>query len=138
MELWIEANKTLDMKILLISGKFNLKHALEARQRIQDLIIDNFGVSDKLKSIFKKKLWIETEWEKVYSKGERHRIVFIQIAEKELEILENDKEVTTYLESVLNMKMATKMNIDHQKMSIEEYFTTIKIIEKHGRSTSTE
>lgn len=138
MELWIEANKTLDMKLLLISGKFDMKEAIKARQKIQDLIIDNFGVSDKLKSIFKKKLWIENEWEKVYSKGERYRIVFIQIAEKELELLENDKEVTTYLESVLNMKMATKMNINYQKMTIEEYFTTIKIIEKHGRSTNSE
>jgi len=138
MEKWIEANKTMDMRLMHISGGYNERQALKARQRIQDLIIDHFGVSEKIKLILRKKLYIVNEWKKVIIDGERHRKVFIQIAEKELENLMNEKSVTTYIESVMNMRMATRLDLNYQKITIEEYFTTIKIIEKNGRKEGAE
>lgn len=133
MSLWIDVNQKLEFTKMLISGRFDLTQALKHRQIIQDKVIDMFGVSEHIKSIIRKKIWIEKEWEKVLLKGEKHRKVYIEIEEKNLEEMENEKETVTFMESVISMKAVLKYDIDPKKVTIEEYFTTVKFIEKQNK-----
>ena len=133
MSAWIEVNEKGDLKLMRKRGWFSLQKALECRQIIFDKIVDTFGISSHAKMIIRKKLQIEKDWIKVLTNGERHLITYIEIAEKELELLQSSKKDITFIESIVSLKAVLRYDINPKKITIEEYLATVKMIEKNGR-----
>jgi hypothetical protein len=132
MAKWIEFGKHNDLKALHIKGNYNHLHAMEAAKLIRDQIINTFGVPDQTKRLLKIRIEIEKLYIKLHQ-GDKVAKTFIAVKEQELEkmlISKNEGNEFTYEEQVAAMIKAGITRSDSQSMSIYEYYTNIKILDK--------
>lgn len=132
---WIEVFETKSLTPLLKKGKL-CKLAEKAYEKIQDELIDNFGVNNDFLRMLKLKAQIELMYSAQIETKDKSNQLFIEIKEIELKELEAAQTKGDIYESIIAIEEHLGFRLDVKKISIFEYYKYSKTIAnrlKHGR-----
>jgi len=131
---WWDFHEKKDVRFLLKTGKKVNRKALKVAEMLQSEFIDVFGIDKGYSEILKKEIEIELLRIKISKTGDKSHQIFIEIAERELEVLTaplKDKKInsnTIHIEKYMGFKLNSK------EITVFEYYSYIKAIEKEQKA----
>jgi hypothetical protein len=127
-----KVGETGDLRYLLKLEQYNVLPKIDTAklsivyEQIINTIIAKFGISESLftKGIEEKALLI---LKLKYLAGEKHLWAIIKIKEKQFEEKQTDKKAVDFTEQVVIMESHFKVPFDVHKMSIDKFYTYLKL-----------
>jgi len=129
MYAWIQCYEQNDLSYLLKRGKLN-RYAGLAYDRLQDQIIDEFGVNEKYIEILKARIRIEEMYAKQFKTGDTSNQLLIDLAEEELTALEAKQEKGDLFESLAAMEKNMGFRLQLKEVTVYEFYKYSNFISK--------
>ncbi len=126
---YFNINGKKDFKFLLLPGKKKVdRFAAMAFDRINDQIVDEFGVNPEYMAVFEKKIKIEQLYAEQFASGRRTNQVMIEILEEEIKKLEKPKPASksSVYDSMIAIEKIMGLKFEFEKISVFEFFTYAK------------
>lgn len=118
---WIRLYEEQDLKYLIKTGRI-CKRAEIAYNRLQDQVIDNFGVNEDFLKIIRNKIKIELYYAKQIATGDRSTQAFIDILEIQNNDLASKQTRGDIYELVIAVEKIMGFKINPKKISIYDFY----------------
>lgn len=134
---WISIYEENNLSYLSKTGKV-CKRVSKVYERLQDEIMDNFGINEDYLKILKNKIKIELYYAEQIRTKNRSNQAFIDILEIQNEELQTKKTKGDIHESVIMIEQYMGFKFDVKKITVYEFYKysqmlTNKIKHEHGR-----
>lgn len=126
---WINIIETGEFRYLSKYGKI-CKRAHAVYDRIQDEIIDTFGVSDEFLMIRRAEIDAELLRCEIVETGDRTRQIFVDLAEQEIEERQKKMTKADVVESVIWIEKELGLKINIKEITVFEYYKYMEFIQK--------
>ena len=124
---WVTLFENKDISQISKTGKL-CKRINKVCDKLQDEIIDTFGINEDFLQIIKNKIKIEILYADQIETGDRStgwKIEFLELDNKELE---NKQTKTDFYTQLFLLQKHLPYQIDTKKMSIFDYYNTSQIV----------
>lgn len=122
---WVQVISKNDFNYIAKKGKAGKKVKV-AYQKIEDELIDTFGVSDDYKKTLKNNIRIAILRCDVMITGDRTKLIFIERLEQQNKEIEDTQVKGDIYEAIHNLQQRTPYRIDLKLITIFEFYTMIK------------
>jgi len=129
---WDEFCETSNPVFLSKTGKI-CKRVHKVFEKLQDELIDTFGISHDYRKILEIKIKIELLYTKVVIDGDRTRLIFIEKLEQQLEDLEATKPKQSLMQSILQVNQHFNFKIDPKTTTVFEFYNYVKFVSEKGK-----
>lgn len=131
---WISFSEKGEVKYLLIKGtKIDFAGQI-AYQKIQDEMIDTFGVSNEYLQILQAKIRIEKMYAKMLQSGDKSSRLLIEVEEMELAKLESKTTTKTDLqESLFQIEKIQGVRYNPKEITVFDFFKLAKLVSKNNK-----
>lgn len=127
---WICFSENGDVQYLLKCGTKTDFAGHIAYQRLQDDMIDTFGISEDYTQILNAKIRIEKMYAKMLSSGDKSQQLLITIEEIELEKLEKMPTKTDLQESLYQIEKIQGVRYPAKEITVYDFYKLAKLVSK--------
>jgi len=101
-----------------------------AYQKLQDDMIDTFGISEDYKQILNAKIRIERMYAKMFASGDKSQKLLITIEEIELEKLEKAPTKTDLQETLYQIEKIQGVRYPSKEITVYDFYKLYKLVSK--------
>jgi hypothetical protein len=124
---WVMLYEEKDFSYLSKSGKL-CKRVANVYEKINDQLIDTFGINEDLLKVLNNKTRIEILYAEQVETGDRSNQIYIDILEIETAEMQSQQTKTDFYQQTFEIQKHVPYRIDLKAITMFEYYTQMKII----------
>lgn len=124
---WVMLYEDKDFTQLSKSGKICKRVAI-VYEKIQDQLVDAFGVNEDLLMVLNNKIRIEILYAEQIETGDKSNQIFIDILEIETIELQSQQTKTDFYQQTFEIQKHVPYRIDLKTITMFDYYTQMRII----------
>ena len=133
MQNWIDVYENEDFTRLLKHGKLD-GFSLVAYEKIQEGIIDAFGISHAYLELLQAKIRIEEMYAKQLKTGDKSNQILIDMAEQEIEKMQITPQKSDLFESIAFIEKFQNFRINSKELTVFEFYKYSQYVSKSLRA----
>jgi hypothetical protein len=127
--LWDKLCNENDLKYLLKNGELD-DRAVNIYEKLQDSIIDTFGISDNMQMLLAKKKKAEILYHDILVNGNKFKQLQLNVLESEIEQLEKKQPKGDVITSIIAIEKNMGFKIDYKTLTIREFYNYSNFLSK--------